>query len=134
MKPSLLIADHAATRLGVRIALDGAVHVCAEADNAEQAIDAAFREQPEVCLVGLEMPGDGITATRGICRVAPGSAVIVLAASLNAGIMLSCLHAGAIGCLASNIGAAPLRRVVAAVRQGEAAIPRSMVLTLVSQL
>src|SRR5438105_15649311 len=93
-KPRLLIADYAPTRLGVQIALDGVVQLCAEADDAEQAISAASRQRPEVCLVGLELPGGGIAATRGICRDAPDSAVIVLATSLDADSMLSCLRAG----------------------------------------
>jgi DNA-binding NarL/FixJ family response regulator len=133
-RPTLLIADHSPTRLGVRIALDGAARVCAEADNAEQAIEAARREKPEVSLVGLDLPGGGIQATRGICRVAPRSAVIVLAAAPGLDDLLSCVHAGAVGCLPSDIGAIPLRRAVVGVRAGEAAVPRSMVLALVREL
>jgi DNA-binding NarL/FixJ family response regulator len=133
-KPELLIADHAPTRLGVRIALGAMVHVCAEADDAEHAISAAQREQPDVCLVGLEIPGGGIAATRGICGVAPDSAVIVLATSREADDLLACVQAGAVGYLPSDIGAPALRRAIAAARGGEAAVPRSMVLALVHEL
>jgi DNA-binding NarL/FixJ family response regulator len=133
-KPELLIADHPPTRLGVRIALEGTVHVCAEAEDAEHAISAAQREQPDVCLVGLEIPGGGIAATRGICGVATESAVIVLATSPDVDDLLSCVQAGAVGYLSSNIGVAPLRRAVAAVAAGEAAVSRAMVLALVREL
>jgi DNA-binding NarL/FixJ family response regulator len=129
-----LIADHAPTRLGVRIALEGAIDVCAEADDAEGAISAAQREQPDICLVGLAIPGGGIAATRGISRVAPGSSVIVLAASQDLDDLLSCVRAGAVGYLPGDIGVGSLRRVVAGVRAGEAAVPRSMVLALVREL
>ena len=70
----LLIADRAPTRLGIRMALNGEVDVCAEADDAEQAIRAANREQPNICLVAREICGDGLTAVRGICRAAPNAA------------------------------------------------------------
>jgi len=133
-KPTLLIADHPPTRLGLRMALEGAVNVCAEASDAEHAILAAQREQPEVCLVGFEVPGGGIAATRGICDVAPDSAVIVLATWPDVSDLLSCVMAGAIGYVSSDITAAPLRRVIASVRAGEAAIPRSMELALVREL
>jgi DNA-binding NarL/FixJ family response regulator len=62
-KPSLLVADRAATRLGVQIAVDGVAHVCAEAVDAEHAI-TALREQPDVCIVGLEIPAV-VSAERG---------------------------------------------------------------------
>jgi DNA-binding NarL/FixJ family response regulator len=129
-----LIADLPAIRLGVQIALDGAVNVCAEAGDAEAAISAAERQQPEICLIGLDLPGDGIVAIRGICAVAPGTAVIALASSPDADDLLACVHAGAVGYLPGSIGAESLRRAVAAVGAGEAAVPRAMVLVLLREL
>jgi DNA-binding NarL/FixJ family response regulator len=93
----LLIADHAPTRLGIRMALDGEVVVCAEASNTEQAIRAAMREQPDVCLVGQEVSGDAVAAVRGICRAAPSAAVVVLARESDADDLLESVRAGAIG-------------------------------------
>jgi len=134
LQPSVLIADLPAIRLGVRIALEGAVRVCAEAGDAEEAISAAQREQPDICLIGLDLPGDGIGAIRGICEVAPGTAAIALAASRDANDLLACVHAGAVGYVTGTIRPAPLRRVVAGVRAGEAVIPRVMVRVLVREL
>ena len=128
-----MIADLPAIRLGVRIALEGAVEICAEAGDTEHAIRAAHREQPEICLIGLDLPGDGIVAIRGICGVAPGTAAIALAPSQGADDLLACVHAGAIGYLPSSIDAASLRQVVAAVRDGEAAVPPALVLPLVRE-
>ena len=130
----LLIADHGPTRLGVRMALDGQVEICAEADSAEQAIRAAKVQQPDVCLVGLEIPGGGIAAVRGICRAAPGAAVILLGGIDDADDVLAAIRAGAIGYVPSDVSAASLRRIVEYVLAGEAAIPRSMVLELVLEL
>ena len=62
----LLIADREPTRAGIRMALDGNVDVCGEAGDAEQAIRAAKREQPDVCLVGQDIPGGAIAAVRGV--------------------------------------------------------------------
>lgn len=133
-KPRLLIAEHPVTRLGVRIALESTVNVCAEADDAEHAISAAQREQPDVCLVGVGMPGGGIPATRGICKVAPNAAVIVLATAPDVDDLLTSIHAGAIGYVSSDISALSLRRMVDAVLAGEAAVSRWMVLALVREL
>jgi DNA-binding NarL/FixJ family response regulator len=133
-QPKVLIADLPAIRLGVRIALEGAVQVCAEAGDAREAITAARREQPEICLVGLDLPGDGIAAIRGICGVAPDTAAIALAPSQDDDLLLACARAGAVGYLPAGIDAESLRRIVAAVSAGEAAVPRAMVLVLVREL
>jgi DNA-binding NarL/FixJ family response regulator len=129
-----LIADLPAIRLGVRIALEGAVQVCAEVGDIESATTAAQREQPEICLVGLDLPGDGIAAIRRICGVAPRTAAVALSASQNADDLLACVHAGAVGYLPGSVSAVALRRAVAAVRAGDAAVPTSMVLSLVREL
>src|SRR5690349_16179090 len=119
----LLIADHAATRIGIRMALDGEIEVCAEAGDATQAIRAAMREQPDICLVGRDLPGDGIAAVRGICRAAPGAAVVVLAAASDVDDFLSAVRAGAIGYSGAPDGVA-LARIVRAAAASEAVVPR----------
>jgi DNA-binding NarL/FixJ family response regulator len=130
----LLIADHAPTRLGIRIALDGVACVCGEAGSAEEAIALAGRRQPDLCIVGLELPGGGVVAIRGISAAAPGAAVIVLADSPDPDDLLGCLRAGAIGYLPSSIAGSALRRAVSGVLAGEAAVPRAVVLDLVREL
>jgi DNA-binding NarL/FixJ family response regulator len=133
-RPRLLIADREATRLGIRMALDGEVSVCAEAADAEQAIRAAKREAPDLCLVGLDLGGDGIGAIRGICRAAPHAAVIALAPEPDVEDLLAAVRAGAIGYAPGSLDANSLRRLVRAVRASEAIVPRSMVLELVLEL
>ena len=130
MQPRVLIADLPATRLGIRIALAGAVEVCAEAGHAEDAIQAAQRERPDISLVGLDLPGDGVAAIRGICELVPTSAAIALAPSPHADDLLACVHAGAVGYLPGSIPPASLRQAVGAVRAGEAAVPRDLVLEI----
>jgi DNA-binding NarL/FixJ family response regulator len=130
----LLIADHAATRVGVKIALGDAVVVCGEASTAAAAIRAAAETQPDVCLVALEIPGTGLEAVRGIRRAAPESAVVVLANSPNVEDVLAVVRAGAIGYLSGAVSAAPLLRVLNAVAAGEAALPRNMVGDLLAEL
>ncbi len=133
-RPRLLIANHAPTRVGIRMALEGEVEVCAEAGDAEQAIRAAMREQPDVSLVGREIPGGGLAAVRGICRAAPASAVVMLAAVSDPDDLLESVRAGAIGYIPGALRADPLRRVISAVAANEAAVSRSMVLDLLMEL
>jgi len=130
----LLIADRAATRVGIRMALNGAVEVCAEAEDAEQAIRAAKREQPDLCLIGDHIAGDGLAAIRGITRAAPACAVVVLAQAHDADYLLECVRAGAVGYVPGALDAERLNRVVKAAANNEAVVPRSMVLELVLEL
>jgi DNA-binding NarL/FixJ family response regulator len=130
----LLLVDYAATRLGVRAALDGEWDTFLEAETATEAIQLAGREQPTLCLVGLEIPGGGIKAIRGISEVAPGAAVVVLAASHDPEDFLEAIRVGAVGYVHGISAAGELRRVVRAVASGEAAVPRGIVLDLIREL
>jgi DNA-binding NarL/FixJ family response regulator len=130
----LLIVDRAATRVGIRMALEGTVEVCAEADDTEHAIRAAKQQQPDLALVSDHVAGDGLAAIRGISRAAPGCAVVVLAGAHDADYLLECVRAGAVGYVPGPLDAERLRRVVTAAGANEAVVPRSMVLELVLEL
>lgn len=60
--PVIFADDHAPTREDVRRALDGDARfeVCAGASDAAAAVQAALREQPDVCPLDLRMPGGGL--------------------------------------------------------------------------
>lgn len=130
----LLIVDHAPTRLGIQLALGSIAEVVAEADSAETAIRAAKREQPDVALVGTGVAADWCRAVRGVCRAAPKCQIVVLAETADPDDLLDAVRAGARGYLPGGVEAEPLRRAIAAVRNNEAAIPRSLVGDLLDEL
>jgi DNA-binding NarL/FixJ family response regulator len=130
----LLIADRVPTRFGIRMALGEDVEVCAEADDAEQAIRAAKRVQPGVCLVGEDLPGGGIAAVRGVSRAAPNAAVIVLTEFQDVDGLLEAIRAGAVGYVPAALDAEQLRKVLTAAAAHEAVVPRSMVMDLLLEL
>lgn len=130
----LLIADHAPTRVGIRMALGDEVVICAEAGDAEQAIRATKREQPDVCLVGQGIVSDGLLAVGGICRAAPDAAVVVLAEFPDADDLLESVRAGAVGYVPGPLDGERLRRIVRAIASHEAVVPRSMILELLVEL
>jgi DNA-binding NarL/FixJ family response regulator len=130
----LLIADWEPIRVGIRMALEETAEVCAEADDAEQAIRAAKHQQPDVCLVGQTIPGGAISTVRGVSRAAPDAAVVLLAQSQDVDELLESVRAGAVGYVPGALDAERLRRVVRAVAAHEAVVPRSMVLELLMEL
>jgi DNA-binding NarL/FixJ family response regulator len=116
------------------MALHEDVEICAEAGDAASAIATAKSEQPDICLVGLELPGGGMTAVKGISSVAPSAAVILMAGTSDVDELLAAVRAGAVGYLPGDVEPARLRRVVRAALAQEAVIPRAMVLDLVLEL
>jgi DNA-binding NarL/FixJ family response regulator len=130
----VLIADRTATRLGLRLALGTQVDVCAEASTAEHAIRLAKKVQPDVCLIGWELTGSGSAAVRGVTRAAPGTRVIVLADNPDAEAMLEAVRLGAVGFVPGGLSADRFGKVVQAVMDREAVLPRAMVLDLLLEL
>lgn len=130
----LLIVDHLPTRLGIRMALGDSVDVCAEAEDSEQAIRAAMRSQPDVCLVGRDILGDSVGAVRGICRAAPSAAVVVLAEASDPDDLIELIRAGATGYVPGPVDGERLRRIVRAIASNEAVVPRSMMLEVLLEL
>jgi two-component system nitrate/nitrite response regulator NarL len=125
---SVVIADdHAPTRAGVRDALDGAgFAVVAEAHDADGAVDAALREQPDVCLLDIHMPGGGIAAAATIGERLPATAVVMLTVSRDDDDLFASLKAGAMGYLPKDMDPGRLAAALRGVLDGEAAVPRAL--------
>src|SRR4051794_28640403 len=97
----VLVADsHAPTRAGLRLALEGGgFSVCAEAADADAAVEAAERERPQVCLLDVRIAGGGISAAARITARVPETAVVMLAATEDDLDLFDALRAGASGYL-----------------------------------
>jgi DNA-binding NarL/FixJ family response regulator len=130
----LIADDHPPTRAGVRMALEaGGFEVCAEAGDALGAIEAALRESPDVCLLDIHMPGDGIHAAEAISHELPDTAVVMLTVSREDTDLFDALRAGASGYLLKDIDPARLPLALHGVLEGEAALPRQLVALLIEE-
>jgi DNA-binding NarL/FixJ family response regulator len=129
----LIVADHLATRVGMRLALSEDAD-CTEAENVEQAVAAAIRDQPDVCVIDLDPAARGIRTAARITEKVPSVSVIVLTRRVDADEFLAAMRAGAVGYLPEGFDPARLPHVVNGVLRGEAAVPRVMVARLVSEL
>jgi DNA-binding NarL/FixJ family response regulator len=101
--------------------------VCAEASDAEGAVEAALRERPDVCLLDIGMPGGGIAAAEEISAALPRTAVVMLTVSSDQDDLLAALHAGASGYVLKGTDPEPLSRALQRVLDGEFALPHSLV-------
>ncbi len=127
--------DHAAARAGVRAALEaGGFDVCAEVADGPAAVEAALREQPDVCLLDVHMPGGGgIPAAAEIAARLPGTAIVMLTVSADEDDLFDAIGAGAAGYLLKDVDPGRLPAALEGVLAGEAAIPRRLVGRIVEE-
>lgn len=130
----LVADDHPPSRSGVRDALDGhGFVVCAEASDGPSAVEAALRERPDICLIDIRMPGNGIAAAESIARRVPSTAIVMLTVSQSESDLFDALRAGAAGYLPKDIDPARLPDALRGVLDGEAALPRRLVALVLAE-
>ena len=130
----LLADDHAAVRAGIKLALSGeGFEVCAEAADAPGAIEAAEREQPDIALLDVNMPGSGIKAAEEIAQRLPETVVVMLTVSRDDDDLFSALRAGAAGYLLKDTDPNRLPFALRGVLDGEAALPRGLTARLIDE-
>lgn len=134
MKSVLIADDHPPTRAGVRLALerDGFV-IVAEVGDARSAVDLAVELQPDVCLLDIHMPGNGIAAADEIARLVPGAAVVMLTVSQADEDLFAALEAGALGYLLKDTSPVRLADALRAVLAGDAAMPAHLVTKVLTE-
>ncbi|KAM9863431.1 response regulator transcription factor [Leucobacter sp. BZR 635] len=106
----LIADDHEAVRGGVAAILQASddIEVVAEAENGFDALAACHREQPDVALVDLRMPGtDGVWATERI-TAETATRVLVLTTYDSGELIASALAAGAHGYLLKSTSGSDL--------------------------
>ena len=125
----LVADDHAPTRDDVRRALDAddRFNICSEVADAAEAVQAAMRKQPDICLLDIRMPGSGLAAAWEIAARLPRAKIVMLTVSDEDTDLFTALRAGADGYLLKNMNMRRLPDALLGVFAGEAAMPRELV-------
>jgi DNA-binding NarL/FixJ family response regulator len=125
----LIADDHAPTREDVRRALEGddRFSVRAVVADAVEAVQAALRERPHVCLLDIRMPGSGVAAAWEIASRLPQVKIVMLTVSEQDTDIFAALRAGAHGYLLKTMDLRRLPDALHGVCSGEAAMPRALV-------
>ncbi|MEI5585223.1 MULTISPECIES: response regulator transcription factor [unclassified Agromyces] len=124
-----VIADDDARMRGVvRSGLEaGGCHVVAEAATATEAIARTVEHGPDVVLLDIHMPGNGIRAAQEISRAVPDTAIVMLTQSREDEDLFDSLRAGAVGYLLKDADPSTLAGMLRGVLAGEAAMPPALV-------
>ena len=131
----VLADDHPPTRLGVQAALEqgGEFAVVAAVGDAAAAFGAALQHRPDLCLLDVRMPGNGIEAAARITTALPDTPVVMLTSSEDENDLFDSLRAGAAGYLLKDTDPDRLPLALKGVLAGEAALPRTLVMRLMNE-
>ena len=108
---------------------DGLIHSIEETGNfkvvgvggsADEAVTLAARHKPDIALLDLSMPGNGITAAARISQAGTAKAIAMLTVSEDSGDVTAAMQAGAIGYLLKGVSAIELRDILGRIANGEA--------------
>jgi DNA-binding NarL/FixJ family response regulator len=128
----LIADDHAPTRDDVRRALerDARFDICASVADAAEAIHVAVRERPDICLLDIRMPGNGVAAAWEIAARLPQTKIVMLTVSEDDADLFAALRAGADGYLLKTMNLQRLPDALDGVQSGEVAMPGVLVARL----
>ncbi len=118
----LLADDHAMVRSGLRMLLERErdFKVIAEATDGREAIDWLAREEADVVVMDLGMPGlNGMEATDQITRRYPRIGVVILSMHRDETYVLRCLRVGARGYVLKESAEGELIEAIRAVTGGQ---------------
>ena len=135
MSLRIVIADdHARIRGRIREALEASgCEICGEGASAEEAVRLTVEHRPDVALLDIHMPGNGIQAARAIVRSAPEVAVVMLTQSAQDDDLFDSLRAGASGYLLKDTDPAALADKLRGVLAGEPAMPPRLVARIMDE-
>src|SRR5439155_4649945 len=129
----LIAAERLPTRVGLRLALEPEAR-CTEAADAQSAVNAAVRDRPDVCLLGLDLDGQALRVVNEIASRVPSAAVILLTNRPDEEEFMAAVRAGATGYLTHSLDPSRLPHVVRGALRGESAVPRKFVSRLLEEL
>jgi DNA-binding NarL/FixJ family response regulator len=131
----LLADDHGVLRAGLRalLAEQGDMTVVGEAETADAAVQLAGETRPDVALVDVRMPGDGLVAARRMKQALPALAVLILSQYDDPAYLHQALAAGASGYILKRAPGHDLLRAIRAVARGEVYLDPAMARVLVEE-
>ncbi len=129
----LLADDHTLFREGVRLLLEtqGDFDVVGEASTADEALALARDLSPDVAVLDISMPGDGLEAARRLRRAQPATKVLMLTMHGGDDYFFQALEAGASGYVLKESASADLVAALKEAAAGEVFLHGAMVTRLV---
>lgn len=118
----ILADDHPIFRDGLvrSITETGEFEVVGVGGTADEAVALASEHKPDVALLDLSMPGNGIVAAGKIFQAGTAGSVAMLTVSEDSSDVTAALQAGATGYVLKGVSAVELRDILKSIAAGEA--------------
>lgn len=118
----ILADDHPIFRDGLVHSIEetGMFSVVGVGGSADEAVALAAEHRPDIALLDLSMPGNGITAATRISAAGTASAIAMLTVSEDSADVTAAMQAGASGYLLKGVSAVELRDILRKIAAGEA--------------
>src|SRR5215831_15084229 len=131
-----VIDDHPMFREGAvqTFACMDDIEVVAEGATAADALRVAQELRPDVMLLDISLPGDGLDAAASIARTSPGVRTVMLTASESEFDVASALKAGAQGYILKGMSGAEVVETVRAIYNGQSYVAPSLAARLLIQM
>lgn len=128
-----IVDDHPLFREGVSRSLSEISDflVVGEGESSADAFSIASSEHPNVLLLDVSMPGDGLTAIGEVLSRSPDTKILMLTASDEVGALTAAIKRGARGYVLKGVGAKGLADAIRAVANGSRWISPAMSAKLV---
>ena len=129
-----IIDDHPLFREGLvqHLTSAGGIEIVGEGAIAADAVRIAQQFAPDVMLLDISLPGNGIDATSAIASACPNVRIVMLTASENEQNVVLALQAGARGYLLKGSEGSEVVEVVRAIAQGHSHVAPTLAARLLT--
>jgi DNA-binding NarL/FixJ family response regulator len=131
-----IVDDHPLFREGVVATLDAQpdIEVIAEGASVTDAIRLAGELLPDIILLDISMPGNGLEAVARIAATAPVTRIVMLTASEDEEDVTRALKAGARGYIVKGVSSRELVGILRAIHAGEVYVTPALAATLLFEM
>lgn len=131
-----IVDDHPLFREGVTRSLSeiGGFEMVAQGATAQDAERIASTLQPDILLLDISMPGDGLASVAGILGANPGQKIVMLTVSEANADVARALNAGVRGYVLKGVGSRMLAEILHGVAAGETYVSPTLSARLLSDL
>lgn len=132
----IVVDDHAIFRMGVlqSLALSTNLQVVGEGATCDDALELMARHLPDVALIDISMPGNGLEVAQEIVSRWPATKTVLLTASEEDEDVYRALKLGAAGYILKGISARELISAVETIAAGETFLSPSLAVRLMDVL
>ena len=132
----VIVDDHALFRVGVvqTLNLDEDLEVVGEGGSTAEALDLVARHRPDIVLLDINMPGNGIEAARALLELDNAPKVMMLTVSEEDDDIMRALETGAVGYVLKGVKANDLIGAVKGVAAGESFVSPNLTLKILGNV